>query len=53
MARSLFKYLPSQFVDALVRRGQVLARNLAYFRALEEVQRGDMEVATLHGRTSS
>jgi hypothetical protein len=38
----LYKYLPSKYVDAFVRRGEVLFRTLSYFRDYEDAQiRGD------------
>lgn len=38
----LYKYLPAQYVDAFVRRGEVLFRALSYFRDYEDAQiRGD------------
>lgn len=39
---SLFKYLPSKYVDAFVDRGEVFFRSLSYFRSYEELHvRGD------------
>jgi hypothetical protein len=39
---SLFKYIPSQYVDAFVSQGAVLFRSLAYFKAYEDGDvRGD------------
>jgi hypothetical protein len=40
--KRLFKYLPSRYADAFVRRGDLLFRNLAYFRQIEELGRGDL-----------
>lgn len=38
----LYRYLPSKYVDAFVRRGEVLFRALSYFRDYEDAQvRGD------------
>jgi hypothetical protein len=42
MVASLFKYLPSQYLDAFVGRGELLFRSLSYFRNYEELEvRGD------------
>ncbi|MGM9514816.1 hypothetical protein ACS5PK_11230 [Roseateles sp. DB2] len=39
---SLFKYLPSKYLDAFVGRGELLFRSLSYFRNYEELEvRGD------------
>ena len=39
---SLFKYLPSKYLEAFVKRGELLFRSLSYFRNYEELQvRGD------------
>lgn len=39
---SLFKYLPAQYLDAFMRRGELLFRSLSYFRNYEELEvRGD------------
>lgn len=38
----LFKYLPSRFVEQVLRRGNLLFRNLSYFRRIEEDSRGDL-----------
>ena len=38
----LYKYLPSRFADNFVRRGDVLFRNLAYFRKVEDRGRNDL-----------
>lgn len=38
---SLYKYLPSQFAPAFLNRGEILFRNLTYFRQLEGKVRGD------------
>ena len=39
---SIFKYLPSKYIKALVERGDLLFRSLSYFRNYEEMQvRGD------------
>jgi hypothetical protein len=38
----LFKYLPSRFVERVLRRGDLLFRNLSYFRRIEENGRGDL-----------
>lgn len=41
-AASLFKYLPSQYLDAFVERGELLFRSLSYFQNYEELEvRGD------------
>lgn len=38
----LFKYLPSKYLEAFVKRGELLFRSLSYFRNYEELQvRGD------------
>ena len=37
----LFKYLPSEFVDKVVSKGDLLFRNLTYFRKYEDIRRGD------------
>lgn len=38
----LYKYLPSQFVDRFVSRGDLFFRNLAYFRKIEDRGRSDL-----------
>jgi hypothetical protein len=38
----LFKYLPSRFVNTFVERGDLLFRNLSYFRKVEERGRKDL-----------
>lgn len=39
---TLYKYLPSKYVEAFVSRGEVLFRSLSYFRHYEELEvRGD------------
>ena len=39
---TLYKYLPSKYLDAFVGRGELLFRSLSYFRNFEELQvRGD------------
>lgn len=39
---SLFKYLPSRYLEAFVKRGELLFRSLSYFQNYEELQvRGD------------
>jgi hypothetical protein len=38
----LFKYLPSRFVPAVIERGEVLFRNLTYFRKSEHTGRRDL-----------
>jgi hypothetical protein len=45
--KRLFKYLPSQFVDGMTRKGRVLFRNLTYFRQYED---GDTRGDYLEGR---
>lgn len=47
---SLYKYLPSKYVEAFVREGAVLFRSLSYFRDYEDAQvRGDeFEGTRLH-----
>ena len=41
--RRIYKYLPSRYVDDLVRRGRVLFRNLTYFRKYaSDPSRGDL-----------
>lgn len=43
MPSRLYKYLPARYVDDFVRRGQVLFRNLSYFRRYEtDPSRGDL-----------
>ncbi|MFM2599816.1 hypothetical protein [Vibrio fortis] len=37
----LYKYLPSKFVDNVTLRGELLFRNLSYFRQFEDDRRGD------------
>ncbi len=37
----LYKYLPSQFLNNFVRRGDLLFRNLSFFRQIEEIGRSD------------
>ena len=37
----LFKYLPATFADSVVSRGNLLFRNLTYFRQHEGIRRGD------------
>ena len=37
----LYKYLPSKYVNSVVRKGDLLFRNLSYFRQYEDNQRGD------------
>ena len=37
----LFKYLPSQFAADVVRKGDLLFRNLSFFRQCEDNRRGD------------
>lgn len=37
----LYKYLPSQFLNAVVKKGDLLFRNLSYFRQYEDNRRGD------------
>ncbi len=44
---TIYKYLPSRYVDAFVRGGQVLFRNLSYFRKAEDAARGD-EIEGIH-----
>jgi hypothetical protein len=36
VAQSLFRYMPNEYADALVRRGEVLFRALSYFRDYED-----------------
>jgi hypothetical protein len=38
----LYKYLPSRYADSFVNRGDVLFRNLAYFRKIEDIGRRDL-----------
>lgn len=38
----LYKYIPSAFVNKFLKRGDLLFRNLAYFRQIEEAGRGDL-----------
>lgn len=45
----LYKYIPAQYVDGFVRRGEVLFRSLSYFRDYEDQVRGDeFEGTKLH-----
>jgi hypothetical protein len=37
----LYKYLPFEFADGFIKRGEVLFRTLSYFRAIEHAARGD------------
>jgi hypothetical protein len=37
----LYKYLPSQYADAVIKEGKLLFRNLSYFRQYEDRIRGD------------
>lgn len=37
----LYKYLPSKYVNSVVRKGNLLFRNLSYFRQYEDNRRGD------------
>jgi hypothetical protein len=37
----LYKYLPSKYVENVLRRGELVFRNLTYFRQYEGKQRGD------------
>lgn len=37
----LYKYLPSKFVNSVIRKGTLLFRNLSYFRQYEDNRRGD------------
>ncbi len=37
----LYKYLPSKYVENVLRRGELLFHNLTYFRQYEGEQRGD------------
>src|SRR5207248_4639620 len=47
----IYKYLPRQFADALVSRGEVLFRSLSYFHDLESVDgRADPYEGTLRYR---
>jgi hypothetical protein len=39
--RFLYKYLSSQYADAVIKRGELLFRNLSYFRQYEDRFRGD------------
>jgi hypothetical protein len=38
----LYKYLPLRFVESVVGRGDILFRNLAYFRKVEDRGRTDL-----------
>ena len=38
----LYKYLPSRYLDAFVHRGEILFRNMAYFRKIEDKGRADL-----------
>ncbi|MEN6488183.1 MAG: hypothetical protein ABFD66_04760 [Smithella sp.] len=40
-SKKLYKYLPSQFVNAVIQEGILLFRNLSYFRQHEDNRRGD------------
>ncbi|PTQ86881.1 hypothetical protein [Nitrosomonas ureae] len=39
---SLYKYLPFEFVPSVLNRGEILFRNLTYFRQYEGIIRGDV-----------
>lgn len=41
MARRLYKYLPSQFAESFVTRGELMFRSLSYFHTAEGLARGD------------
>lgn len=41
MPERLYKYLPSKYVDNVYNRGELLFRNLTYFRQYEGEKRGD------------
>jgi hypothetical protein len=43
----LYKYLPFQFAEAFVKKGEVLFRTLSYFRRIEHSARGD-EIEGVH-----
>lgn len=38
----LYKYLPSKYIENVVEKGEILFRNLTYFRQYECEQRGDL-----------
>ena len=48
--QSLYKYLPSQYVPAVLNRGEILFRNLTYFRQHEGKIRGDVYEGILRHR---
>ncbi|MBT9175582.1 MAG: hypothetical protein DDT22_01262 [candidate division WS2 bacterium] len=37
----LYKYIPSEYAENMLRRGELLFRNLTYFKQYEDEQRGD------------
>lgn len=37
----LYKYLPSKYIDNIILKGELLFRNLTYFRQFEDNRRGD------------
>ncbi len=41
ISRTLYKYLPSEFVDTVRTEGKLLFRNLSYFKQIEDKVRGD------------
>lgn len=43
----IYKYLPSRYADAFIRKGEVLFRNLTSYRQIEDEARGD-EIEGIH-----
>lgn len=41
LPETLYKYLPTRYVEAVMKEGSLLFRNLAYFRKVEDNIRGD------------
>ncbi len=38
----LYKYLPSQYANALIEEGEVMFSTLSWFKQLEDQRRGDL-----------
>lgn len=38
---SIFKYLPEQYLEAFLKKGELLFRSLSYFQDYEDISRGD------------
>ena len=39
---TLYKYLPQKYVNSFIKKGEILFRNLSYFRKYNDVFRGDL-----------